>query len=83
MTPLMTEFLARERQREMLDAAGSYRVGQALRRPAHTPTRWAVLALVWIAEAVASQLDRIAENARRAAERNRDDRVTIALRSRR
>jgi hypothetical protein len=68
MTPLMTEQLVRDRRRELLDSADHYRLGHELRRPVRIPTRLAVLALVWLAEAVASHLDQIAERARRSAE---------------
>ena len=66
MTPLMTELLARQRQREFLDASSQYRLGRELRRPTHAPTRVVVLALVWLAELVARHLDRIADTARSA-----------------
>src|SRR5256885_1191486 len=68
MTPLMSELLARDRRREMLDAAASHRLGHELRRPAHAPTRALVLAFVWVAEAVARRLDRMADRALLAGE---------------
>jgi hypothetical protein len=72
MTYFMNDLLARERRRELLEASDRYRLGHELRRPARMPTRVAVLALVWIAEATASHLDRLAEAARRSAECERD-----------
>ncbi len=64
MTPRMTELLAREHQRELLDAAARYRLVRESRRPHGALARLAVFELVWIAKAVARQLDRIAEPAR-------------------
>jgi hypothetical protein len=71
MTSVMTELLAREHRRELLNAAARYHLGRASSGP-DTPTPSAVPALVSLAKAVARRLGRIAVHARRSGEVERE-----------